>query len=176
MRDGRFSVLIGQIACQSTDWDLTDDGKPAFWHQKSWLHFCLRQDRNSKHYWLLCRLLPVSVRKEQRRDWRSSLRATEDRMDRERERGVWRGEVCLFCPSNTHSGNWGDSQTGVCVCVIGVRGRCAPHGVEGDLFSLGDRACCHGAPRAIGGGLVQWGVSFIIENFLCLKRREVRIA
>lgn len=76
------------------------------------------------------------------------LKAAQAPVLTEREcRGVT-GGVCVFCPPNTHSGNWG-------VCVIGVRGRCAPHGAEGDLFSLGDRACCHGAPRPIGGGLVQ---------------------
>lgn len=42
-------------------------------------------------------------------------------------------------------------------------------GVEGyGSFSLGDRACCHGAGPPIGGCLVQWhnsADSFIIEKF-----------
>lgn len=96
---------------------------------------------------------------------------SEDRMDRAREREGCDGVKCVCSALQTHTRVTGviHRWVCVCVCVIGVRGRCAPHGVEGDLFSLGDRACCHGAPRAIGGGLVQWGVSFIIENFLSVS-------
>lgn len=98
---------------------------------------------------------------------RLTERTMEERMRVGGSRG---GKVCLFCPPNTRMGNWGGSQRCESVLVIGGRGRCAPHGAEGNLFSLGDRACCHGAPRPIGGSVVQWGGGFIIENFLSLSR------
>lgn len=53
--------------------------------------------------------------------------------------------------------------------VVREKGREKYGGVEGyGCFSLGDRACCHGAGPLIGGGLVQSLNStdcFIIEKF-----------
>lgn len=107
-----------------------------------------------------------------RRNWHpfKAARVTERTMEEIIQGGSREGKVCLFCPPNTRTGNWGGSQRCESAHVIGGRGRCAPHGAEGNLFSLGDRACCHGAPRPIGGGVVQWGGGFIIENFLSLER------
>ena len=71
--------------------------------------------------------------------------------------------LCL--PSDKYTGpcNWETRG------VVRVKGREKYGGVEGyGCFSLGDRACCHGAGPPIGGSLVQSLNStdcFIIEKF-----------